>query len=96
MYGPFQDDFWGAMEAKLDTLQNQMNSWELVPCTPDMHVLPSTWAFKIKCYPDGLIKKFKAHFCVCSDHQKEGVDYFETWALFAQWSTIRCAIVLAA
>ena len=53
MYGPFQDDFWGAMESELNTLKNHMHSWELVPRTPDMHVLPSTWAFKIKCFPNG-------------------------------------------
>ena len=28
-----------------------------------MNILPSTWAFKCKGYPDGWIKKFKAHFC---------------------------------
>jgi hypothetical protein len=27
------------------------------------HVIPSTWAFKCKGYPDGRIKKFKALFC---------------------------------
>ena len=61
-----------------------------------MHVLPSTWPFKIKCFPNGLIKKFKSCFCVHCDHQKEGVDYFETWAPVAQWSTICCAMVLTA
>ena len=64
--------------------------------TAEMHVLPSTWAFKIKCFPDGLVKKFKVHFCVQGDCQKEGVDYFETWSPVACWETVWTMMVLAA
>jgi hypothetical protein len=60
------------------------------------NVLPSTWAFKIKRYPDGRVKKFKARFCAWGDIQKEGIDYFETWAPVVQWSTVRVVMVLAA
>jgi hypothetical protein len=59
-----------------------------------MNVLPSTWAFKIKRYPDGLIKKFKARFCARGDKQIEGVDYFETYAPVVQWTTIRLMLML--
>jgi hypothetical protein len=61
-----------------------------------MNVLPSTWAFKIKQFPDGTVKKFKARFCACGDRQKEGINFFETWAPVVQWSTIRIVMVLAA
>lgn len=37
-------------------------------------------AFQMKFFLDGLIKKFKAWFCVCGDPQTEGVDFFETWS----------------
>jgi hypothetical protein len=57
--------------------------------------LPSTWAFKIKCYPDGWVKKFKARFCARGDRQQEGIDYFETWAPVVQWSTVRIVMILA-
>ena len=60
-----------------------------------MKVLPSTWAFKIKRYPDGCIKKFKAQFCACGDRQTEDVDYFKTWAPVVQWSTVRIVMILA-
>ncbi len=52
--------------------------WEYVKQMPDMNMLPSTWAFKIKRYPDGRVKKFKARFCARGDRQKEGIDYFDT------------------
>ncbi len=40
----------------------------------------STWAFKCKRYPDGLIKKLKARFCARGDKQLEGIDFFDTYA----------------
>ncbi len=41
------------------------------------------------------MKKFKARFCAHGDRQKEGIDYFETWAPVVQWSTVRIVIILA-
>jgi hypothetical protein len=77
--GPFQAKFWQAMRVELNTLINKFDCWDYVP-NPGKNVLRSTWAFKIKRYPDGRVKKFKARFCARGDMQKEGIDYFETWA----------------
>ena len=63
MNGPFAADFWKACEVELDTLENEMKAWTYVKRTPDMKVLPSTWAFKVKRFPDGSVKKFKTRFC---------------------------------
>ncbi len=60
-----------------------------------MNVLLSTWAFKIKWFPDGSVKKFKAQFCARGDREKEGINFFETWAPVVQWSTIQIVMVLA-
>jgi hypothetical protein len=94
--GPFQAEFWQAMRVELNTLVNEFKCWDLVERIPEMNVLPSTWAFKIKRFPDGSVKKFKARFCARGDQQKEGIDFFETWAPVVQWSTIRIVMVLAA
>jgi hypothetical protein len=94
--GLFQAEFWQAMHVELNTLVNKFRCWDLVPQLPHMNVLPSTRAFKIKRFPDGSVKKFKVQFCACSDCQKEGIDFFETWAPVVQWSTIQIVIVLAA
>ena len=59
----FKDEFWKAAETEIATLDKEMGAWEVVDETADMNVLESTWAFKIKRFPDGLIKKFKARFC---------------------------------
>ena len=60
-----------------------------------MNVLKSTWAFKVKRFPSGLIKSFKARFCVRGDMQIEGVDFYETYAPVANWTTIRTLLVLS-
>ena len=96
MESPFVADFWKAMEVELNTLQNEMNAWTYVDCTPDMKVLPSTWAFKVKRYPDGSVKKFKARFSARGDRQVNGVNFWETWSPVVQWPTIRTVMILAA
>ena len=59
-----------------------------------MNVFLSTWAFKCKRFPDGLIKKFKARFCARGDKQIEGVDYFQTFAPVVQWITVGLMLIL--
>jgi hypothetical protein len=93
--GPFQVQFWKAMYNKLVTLVQEFDCWHYVPQTPTTKVLPSTWAFKIKRYPNGHVKKFKAQFCAQGNRQTEGVNYFETWAPVIQWSTVRIVMILA-
>ena len=62
------------MEEEIKTLEAK-ESLEIVERKPHMNVLPSTWAFKCKRFPDGSVRKIKARFCVRGDRQKEGVDY---------------------
>ena len=64
MNGLLSAEYWKACETELKTLEEDMNVWTLVKRTPDMNVLPGTWAFKCKRYPDGAPKKHKARFCV--------------------------------
>ena len=42
MNGPFADNCWKACRVELDTLENNMKTWDLVKRTDGMHVLPST------------------------------------------------------
>jgi hypothetical protein len=97
MKGPFQAKYWEAMQSELHTISTEFKCWTLVPRLPHMHVLPFTWAFKVKCYPDGSVKKFEARLiCARGNQQLEGIDYFETWALVVQWSIIRVVMIIAA
>eukprot|EP00957_Ditylum_brightwellii_P102484 7811548-Ditylum_brightwellii.AAC.1 len=68
--------FGEAMERKMEAMI-KLNVWEEiniseVPYTADgIHctVIESTWAFKVKRYPDGTVKKHKAQLCVRGDQQ---------------------------
>jgi Reverse transcriptase (RNA-dependent DNA polymerase) len=82
------------MKIELKTLTD-MKCWDVVPRTPSMNVLPSTWAFKLKRYPDGSVRKYKARFCAGGHRQIEGVDFFETFAPVVNWTTVRLLLILS-
>jgi len=93
MNGHFSDDYWKAAVKEIETLEG-MEAWEVVDEKTGMNIIDSTWVFKLKRFPDGLIKKFKARFCARGDQQVEGVDFFETYAPVVQWTTIRLMLIL--
>jgi hypothetical protein len=90
--GKFANKYWKAMKLEIATLE-AIDAWSVIDRL-DHHVIASTWAFKCKRYPDGLIKKFKARFCARGDQQIEGIDVFETYAPVVQWTTIRLMFIL--
>jgi hypothetical protein len=55
-HGPNQAGYWKAMDKELNTLEHDKDSWEEVDRAPWMNVLPSTWAFCCKRFPDGLVR----------------------------------------
>jgi hypothetical protein len=94
MNHPNSDGFWEAAKKEIETLLH-MDVWEEVDREPWMNVLPSTWAFRIKRFPNGLIRKFKARFCARGDKQIHGVDFFDTYAPVVQWTTVRLMLILS-
>jgi hypothetical protein len=88
MNGPDADEYIKAMKLEIHTLVGQ-RTWESVERPKHQNVLKGTWAFKLKRLPDGTAYRHKARFCARGDLQKEGIDFFETYAPVVQWSTIR-------
>ena len=70
--------------------------WEIVPRLKCKFVISSKWLFKIKHSADSSIKKYKARFVACGFSQKEGIDYKETFAPVARYTSIRSIIAIAA
>lgn len=93
MNGPFADEYWKAACVEIETLEN-MDAWEVVDIPEGVKPIDSTWAFKLKRFPDGMIKKFKARLCARGDQQEHGIDYFETYAPVVQWTTVRLMLIL--
>jgi hypothetical protein len=94
MNGPDAVGYWKAAQKEMDTL-NSKEAWDVVDKEPWMNILPGTWAFKCKRYPNGLIKKLKARFCVRGDRQIENVDFFSTFAPVVNWTTVRLLLILS-
>ncbi|GKE59036.1 zinc finger, CCHC-type containing protein, partial [Tanacetum coccineum] len=72
------------------------NTWVLSDLPPGCKPLGCKWIFKKKMKVDGTINKFKARLVIQGFRQKEGINYFDTYAPFARISTIRLLIALAA
>ena len=83
------------MELEIATLED-LGAWEVLKYDSETipNVIWSTWAFKCKLFPDGLIKKFKACVCAQGDMKLEGIDFFETYAPVVQWTTIWLMFIL--
>ena len=94
MNGPYSDQFADAAREEIKTLED-IDAWDKIKREKWMNVLKSTWAFKVKRFPNGLIRKFKGRFCVRGDMQLEGVDFEETFAPVVNWVTVRTLLVLS-
>ena len=68
------------------TIQDEMdsivgnNTWELSDLSTGCKPLGCKWIFKRKMKADGSIDKFKARLVIQGFRQREGVNYFDTYA----------------
>jgi hypothetical protein len=70
--------------------------WEVVPKPDGKSVISSKWLYKIKYVADGSIEKYKARFVARGFSQREGVNYNETFAPVARYTSKRSVISIAA
>jgi hypothetical protein len=64
------------------------NVWDIMPRPKDKSVVSSKWIYKIKHAADGSVENFKAIFVARGFTQKEGIDYEETFAPVARYTSI--------
>ena len=70
--------------------------WDVVPRPKGKSVVTSKWIYKIKHAADGRIEKYKARFVARGFSRKEGIDYEETFAPVARYTSIRLVLALDA
>jgi hypothetical protein len=70
--------------------------WDIVLRLEGKSVVTSKWIYKIKHAAYGSVKKYKARFMARGFSQVEGIDYEETFAPVARYTSICTIIALAA
>ena len=81
------------MEEYQSIMKNDV--WEIVPRPEGKSFVTSRWLYKIKHGGDGSIEKYKPRFVARGFSQKEGVDYDETFAPVARYTSIKLIIAIA-
>jgi hypothetical protein len=94
MNGPLKAGYMEAARKEIKTLE-EMGCWEEVDRKPWTNVLPSTWAFKKKVLPSGLVCKLKGHFCARGDRQIGSIDYFVMFAPVVSQTRVRLLLILS-
>ena len=86
-------DLW--QEAIKKEIQSHIDNETLRPCTlpSGRKAVPLGWVFKIKDNPDGS-KRYKARIIMKGFLQREVVDFVDTYAPVAKWSSIRILLAL--
>ena len=83
------------MEVEVNSIEWN-HTWELIPQPQHRQVIGLKWIFKTKYHADGTLDKRKARLVAKGYSQVEGVDYEETFAPTARYTSIRCVLALAA
>jgi len=84
-----------AMEEELQSMvTNQV--YDIVEFPPGRKIVGSKWIFKVKEGPNGSIDRYKARLVAQGFSQTAGVDFKETFAPVAKFTSIRVVLALAA
>ena len=67
--------------------------WEVVPRPEVNKLVRSRWIYKVKHAADESVEKYKARFVATGFSLKEGIEYEETFAPVARYSSIRTIIL---
>nr|GEV51306.1 zinc finger, CCHC-type [Tanacetum cinerariifolium] len=88
--------FWKeAIDDEIGSIMEN-NTWVLSDLPPGCKLLGYKWIFKRKMKVDGTVDKFKARMVIQGFRQKEGIDYFDTYAPVARITTIGLLLALPA
>ena len=87
--------FWKeAINDEMDSIMSNY-TWELVDLPKGSKAIGCKWVFRRKYHSDGTLNTYKARLVAKGFRQREGIDYFDTYAPVARLTTIRVLFALA-
>ena len=87
--------FWKeAINDEMDSILSN-NTWVLVNLPQGSKPIGCKWVFRRKRNNDGSVQTFKARLVAKGFRQKEGIDFFDTYAPVARITSIRVLIALS-
>ena len=96
MSGAYGAQWLRGIQAELDAF-DKTGAFKLVPRPTDgSNVVKGKWVFRLKAQAAGLPPKFKARYVAKGFSQKEGIDFFQTYAPTAKLVTFRTLLHIAA
>lgn len=83
-----------AMEEELKALEEN-ETWEIVQLPKDKRPIGCRWIYKVKINLDGTVDRYKARLVAKGYHQKEGINFMDSFAPVAKVVTVRLLLTVA-